>query len=302
MNDRVTTSIPLAEVRSKMKARHTPKGRPVDPAARAGIAELLAGREIRRDLLIEFLHLIQDRHGHLSAANLNALAEAMKLPQAEVYEVASFYHHFDIVKEGEAAPPALTVRVCETLSCRMAGAAELLGKLPEILGKDVRVIAAPCIGRCAEAPAVCVGQNAFGHATLENIGNAVKARATAPSPSQGEGRDGGAIATQTPVAHTGYQTYQSSGGYQTYLSVASDKRDAESVLKEMESSNLRGLGGAGFPAGRKWRIVRSEAAPRLMAVNIDEGEPGTFKDRHFLERDPHRFLEGMLIVLRLSAR
>ena len=174
MNDRVTVAIPLAEVRSKMKARNTPKGRQVDPQARADVAALLSGRELRRDLLIEFLHLIQDQYGALSAAHMAALAEAMKIAQTEVYEVATFYHHFDVVKEGEETPAALTVRVCETLSCAMAGADELLKKLPAILGKDVRVIAAPCIGRCAEAPAVCVGQNAFGDATAEKIALAVK--------------------------------------------------------------------------------------------------------------------------------
>jgi formate dehydrogenase len=291
MNDRVTVSIPLADMRGKMKSRATPKGRQVDPAAREDIAALLAGRNVRRDLLIEFLHLIQDRYGHLSAAHLNALAEAMKLPQAEVFEVASFYHHFDIVKEGETAPPALTVRVCETLSCAMAGAQELLEKLPGILGKDVRVLAAPCIGRCAEAPAVCVGQHAFGHATVERVVEAVR-KPAAPSPQPLPHGGGGAMS----VAPVRLADYVTRGGYQTWIEVSSGKRDIESVIKEMEDSNLRGLGGAGFPAGRKWRIVRNEAAPRLMAVNIDEGEPGTFKDRHYLERDPHRFLEGMLIA------
>ena len=291
MNDRVTQSIPLAEVRVKMKARPVPKGRQIDPAAREEITKLLAGREVRRDLLIEFLHLIQDKHGHLSAAHLSALAEAMKLSQAEVFEVASFYHHFDIVKEGETAPPMLTVRVCETLSCAMAGAQELLEKLPGILGKDVRVIAAPCIGRCAEAPAVCVGQQAFGHATVEGVVESVR-RPSAPS-LQPRARGGREAISVTPVR---FAEYVKRGGYQAWLDVSTGKRDVESVIKQMEDSNLRGLGGAGFPSGRKWRIVRNEAAPRLMAVNIDEGEPGTFKDRHYLERDPHRFLEGMIIA------
>ena len=359
MNDRVTVAIPLAEVRSKMKARtglrSTLKGRQVDLQARAEVAGLLSGREIRRDLLIEYLHLIQDQYGSLSAAHLAALAEAMKLAQTEVYEVATFYHHFDIVKEGEEAPPALTVRVCETLSCAMAGAAELLEKLPAILGKEVRVLAAPCIGRCSEAPAVCVGQNAFGHATVETVAEAVRTRAItppraiAPSPGQGEGWDGGRTIGLSPkqaatlaqtlhphppvqrasvaasadrvegathasrnpfntlppsrgkerIAHVEYSAYQSTGGYKTYLEVVTGKRDAESIFVEMEHSGLRGLGGAGFPAGRKWRIVRGEQAPRLMAVNIDEGEPGTFKDRYYLERDPHRFIEGMLIAAKV---
>ena len=281
MNDRVTVAIPLAEVRSKMKSRTTSKGRQVDPAAREEIAGLLAGREVRRDLLIEYLHLIQDGYGRLSAAHMAALAEALKISQTEVYEVATFYHHFDVIKEGESAPAALTVRVCETLSCSMAGGDELLKKLPGILGKDVRVIAAPCIGRCAEAPAVCVGQNAFGHATEANVVEAVQLKATA------------AVAH---AAHVNLSTYLANGGYQLLKDIATGKRDVEATIAEMEHSGLRGLGGAGFPTGRKWRIVRGEAAPRLMAVNIDEGEPGTFKDRHYLERDPHRFIEGMLIA------
>ncbi|MFM7460386.1 MAG: NAD(P)H-dependent oxidoreductase subunit E [Burkholderiales bacterium] len=287
MNDRATIAIPLAEVRSKMKARATPKGRQVDPAARGEIAALLAGVDaaghLRRDLLIEYLHLIQDKFGHLGAPHLAALAEAMKISQTEVYEVATFYHHFDVVKEGDTAPQALTVRVCETLSCRMAGAQDLLRKLPGILGKDVRVIAAPCIGRCAEAPAVCVGQHAFGHATIEHVAKAVREQDTKPT-------------AQQTTTHIGLKQYLAEGGYQTLLAVVQGKRDVEAVIAEMEHSGLRGLGGAGFPAGRKWRIVRGEAAPRLMAVNIDEGEPGTFKDRHYLERDPHRFIEGMLIA------
>ena len=270
--------IPVSKIR---RARPTPKGRAVDPAAREEIARLLEGAPVGREYLIENLHRIQDRYGRISAAHLNALAEAMKLAQAEVYEVATFYHHFDVVKEGGAAPARVTVRVCETLSCAMAGAGGLLERLPALLGPHVRVIAAPCIGRCAEAPAVCVGQNAFGHATEQDVQQAVA-----------EGR------VQAPelVGPVGYAAYRAQGGYRTWSECAGGKRDVESVIKVMEDAGLRGLGGAGFPAGRKWRIVRAEPAPRLMAVNIDEGEPGTFKDRHYLERDPHRFLEGMLIA------
>ena len=287
MNDRVTIAVPLAEVRGRRKGRATLKGRQTDPQARADIAVLLetqlSNGPLRRDLLIEYLHLVQDKFGHLSAAHMTALAEVMKIAQAEVYEVATFYHHFDVVKEGEDAPPALTVRVCETLSCAMAGAEALLKKLPDILGKDVRVLAAPCIGRCSEAPAVCVGHNAFGDATVERIANAVQNQQTRGVPG-------------IDVKFVDYAQYQADGGYGTYLDVLNEKRAAESVLVEMEHSGLRGLGGAGFPTGRKWRIVRGETAPRLMAINIDEGEPGTFKDRYYLERDPHRFLEGMLIA------
>jgi formate dehydrogenase beta subunit len=283
MNDRApsaTIKIPLAEVRSKMKARNQPKGRQIDLQARADVAALLTGHEIRRDLLIEYLHLIQDKFNCISSAHIAALAEALKLAQTEVYEVATFYHHFDVLKDGDTAPPALTVRVCETLSCAMAGADELLKKLPAILGKDVRVIAAPCIGRCSEGPAVCVGQNAFGHATVDAVVQEVKAQHIRAVSGN----------------YASLAAYRAELGYQTYLDIISGKRDVEATIKEMEDSGLRGLGGAGFPAGRKWRIVRDEAGPRLMAINIDEGEPGTFKDRYYLERDPHRFIEGMLIA------
>ena len=270
-------AIPVSKIR---RARPIPKGRPVDPVARAEIVALLEGAPLHREYLIENLHRVQDRFGHLSAAHLNALAEAMKLSMAEVYEVATFYHHFDVVKEGESAPPAITVRVCETLSCRMAGAQELLDKLPSLVGPNVRVIAAPCIGRCAEAPAVCVGQHAFGHATQQQVVDVARK---------------GDVKAIGPHAHT-YEEYVKQGGYKTWVECVNGKRDVESVIKTLEDAGLRGLGGAGFPAGRKWKIVRAEPAPRLMAVNIDEGEPGTFKDRHYLERDPHRFLEGMLIA------
>jgi len=286
MNDRAPSAlikIPLAEVRSNMKARNYPKGRQIDPQARADVAALLTGREIRRDLLIEYLHLIQDKFNCISSAHISALAETLKLAQTEVYEVATFYHHFDVVKDGDATLPALTVRVCETLSCAMAGADELLQKLPAILGANVRVIAAPCIGRCSEAPAVCVGQNAFGHATVDNVNQEVKAQRIRAS-----------LGNYVSLA-----AYRAEFGYQTYLDIISGARDIEATIKEMEDSGLRGLGGAGFPTGRKWRIVRAETGPRLMAINIDEGEPGTFKDRYYLERDPHRFIEGMLIAARV---
>ncbi len=247
------------------------------------VQALLGDAPRRRDLLIEHLHLIQDAFGHLSAAHLAALAQEMRLAQAEVFEVASFYHHFDIVKEGQAAPPALTVRVCDGLSCEMAGAQELLERLPSLLGRDVRVIAAPCVGRCAQAPAVVVGQNPVAPARLETVVAAATSGALRHSVTRN-------------VNHIGYAAYRAAGGYQLLQQCLSGARDVESVMRPLEDAGLRGLGGAGFPAGRKWRIVRAEPGPRLMAVNIDEGEPGTFKDRVLLETDPHRFLEGVLIA------
>ncbi|MFZ3324290.1 MAG: NAD(P)H-dependent oxidoreductase subunit E [Usitatibacter sp.] len=270
-------AIPVSKIR---RPRPTPKGRRVDPAARAEVTAALEGASLDREYLIENLHRVQDRFGSLSAAHLAALAEAMKLAMTEVYEVATFYHHFDVVKEGEEAPARLTVRVCETLSCKMAGAQQLLDKLPSLLGPNVRVIAAPCIGRCAEAPAVCVGKNAFGHASANGVEQYVKHEAVAAPALE-------------PI---GYAEYRAKGGYKSWAECVGGKRDIDAVIKAMEDSGLRGLGGAGFPVGRKWKIVRAEKGPRLMAVNIDEGEPGTFKDRHFLERDPHRFLEGMLVA------
>jgi len=263
-----------------MKVRPTPKGRRVDPQALQEVRTLLGNAPRRRDLLIEHLHRIQDCYGHLSAARLAALAEEMKLSMTEVFEVATFYHHFDVVKEGEATPPALTVRVCDSIACEMAGAQELLKKLPAILGKDVRVIPAPCVGRCEVAPCAVVHQNPVGEATPEKVKQAVQKKAvTCP---------------ESPYAD--YAKYRKFGGYRLIAECLAGKRTREEITRIMEDSGLRGLGGAGFPAGRKWRIVAAEPEPRLMAVNIDEGEPGTFKDRWYLERDPHRFLEGMLVA------
>ena len=260
--------------------RNRPKGRALDPQAAADIAALLGDAPRRRDLLIEFLHRIQDRYGHLSAAHLVALASELRLAMTEVYEVATFYHHFDVVKEGEEAPPALTVRVCETLSCQMAGADALRQKLAGLRERGVRVIGAPCIGRCEHAPAAVVGRNTIDEATADKIADAIA---------------GGHIEPQADP-YLDLAGYVAGGGYNMLRECVSGQRNADAVIAEMENSALRGLGGAGFPAGRKWKIVRAEPAPRLMAVNIDEGEPGTFKDRFYLERDPHRFLEGMLIA------
>ncbi|MES2151325.1 MAG: NAD(P)H-dependent oxidoreductase subunit E [Pseudomonadota bacterium] len=273
--------IPIAvQGSTRQRKREAPKGRRVDPQALAEVQALLGGAARRADLLIEHLHLIQDRYGCLSAAHLAALAQEMKLAQTEVYEVATFYHHFDVVRENEAAPAALTVRVCDGLSCEMAGARDLLARLPDMLGREVRVLAAPCIGRCEQAPAAVVGQNPVPHASCERVAAAVAAKQT----------------IHTPEPYTDYAAYRAAGGYALLAECKAGSRDVESIIATMESSGLRGLGGAGFPAGRKWRIVRAEAGPRLMAINIDEGEPGTFKDRHYLERDPHRFIEGALIA------
>ncbi|MFC4931887.1 NAD(P)H-dependent oxidoreductase subunit E [Massilia sp. GCM10023247] len=273
--------IPIrVEGASRQRKREAPKGRRVDPAALAEVQELLGSESRQPDLLIEHLHKIQDRFGCLSAPHLAALASEMRLAQTEVYEVATFYHHFDVVKEGGEAPAALTVRVCDGLSCEMAGARELLDKLPAILGRDVRVLAAPCIGRCEQAPAAVVGQNPVPFATVEAVEATVTAGATKDVPSE----------------FSGYMAYREGGGYRLLRECIAGMHDVETVLRTMEDSGLRGLGGAGFPAGRKWRIVRAEQGPRLMAINIDEGEPGTFKDRFYLERDPHRFIEGALIA------
>ena len=274
-------TIPITlQAPDRQRKREAPKGRRVDADARDAVRALLGDASRQRDLLIEHLHRLQDHFGHLSAAHLAALAAEMRLAQTEVYEVATFYHHFDVVKEGEAAPAALTVRVCDGLSCEMAGAQDLLRRLPKILGKDVRVIAAPCIGRCEQAPAVAVGQQAVGHASCEAV-QAVVAGGE-PAPRAG--------------AFVDRAAYEAQGGYRLLKRCIAGELEVETVIQTMEDSGLRGLGGAGFPAGRKWRIVRNEIAPRLMAVNIDEGEPGTFKDRVYLERDPHRFIEGMLIA------
>jgi NADH:ubiquinone oxidoreductase subunit F (NADH-binding)/NADH:ubiquinone oxidoreductase subunit E len=280
-----STVIPIARAgATKQRKRQGPKGRPVIPQAFADVEGLMGPPPWRHDLLIEYLHRINDRYHQLGSPHLAALAKLLGLSQTEVYEVATFYHHFDVVKENPDGslppPPALTVRVCDGLSCEMAGAKQLLEKLPALLGRDVRVIPAPCVGRCEQAPVAVVHQKPVPGATVESVKSEVQA----------------ANLYDSPVAYIDFEAYLSGGGYSLLRDCALHRRDLESVFKTMEDSGLRGLGGAGFPTGRKWRIVRGEAAPRLMAVNIDEGEPGTFKDRVYLERDPHRFLEGMLIA------
>jgi NADH:ubiquinone oxidoreductase subunit F (NADH-binding)/NADH:ubiquinone oxidoreductase subunit E len=258
----------------------TPKGRQVEPKALEEVRALLGGRERRRDLLIEHLHLIQDRYGHLSAAHLAALALEMKLALTEVYEVATFYAHFDVVKEGAEAPPAVTIRVCDSLSCAMAGAEHLLAELPNKLGSGVRILRAPCMGACDHAPVCAVGHVQVPQATIERLTKAL-AHGTHAHPYV-PGRD--------------LAAYRLEKGYGLLGDCVAGKHTRDDIIKAVSDAGLRGLGGAGFPTGRKWSLVRQEPAPRLMAVNADEGEPGTFKDRHYLERDPHRFLEGMLIA------
>ncbi len=264
----------------KGKGRHTPKGRQLEDQAWDEVRALLGDGPRRRDLLIEYLHLIQDKFGHLSAAHLRALAEELRIAQAEVYEVATFYAHFDVVKEGETPPPALTIRVCDSLSCELAGAQQLKAALEDGLDPaEVRVLRAPCMGRCDTAPVLELGHKHIDHATPDKVKAAIAANDT-----------------QAEIPE--YQSlvdYRSSGGYEK-LTELREGGDFDAVQEELLDAGLRGLGGAGFPSGRKWGFVRAEAGPRYLAVNGDEGEPGTFKDRFYLERQPHVFLEGMLIA------
>ncbi len=262
------------------RGRAQPKGRQVDADALEQVRALLEGRPRSRDLLIEFLHLIQDEFHCLSAEHLAALAEEMRIPMAEVYETATFYAHFDVLKEGEAPPPAVTVRVCDSITCEMMGAQSLLKALKKKAGKKFRVVRAPCMGRCDAAPVAEVGHRHVDHASVESITKTVK---------------GGHLHAVIPD-YRGYDAYVADGGYELLRDCLQGEREFESIAKSLDDAGLRGLGGAGFPTGRKWRIVRQYPAPRLMAVNADEGEPGTFKDRYYMEREPHRFLEGVLIA------
>ena len=256
-----------------------PKGRELNDTALAQISDLFAQESLQNDRLIEYLHKIQDQFGHLSAHHLAALAHLLKLAMVEVFEVASFYAHFDIVMDGEQAPPALTVRVCDSLTCCLFGADELLANLSKAASDDVRFVRAPCIGRCAAAPAALVGRNALENATVESIQNAISNQQIQPD----------------RLDYPSLADYQSRGGYQHLQTFRDGSITADEIIAKLEASGLRGLGGAGFPSSMTGKFVRSQPGPRLMAVNGDEGEPGTFKDRHYLEAEPHRFLEGTLI-------
>lgn len=269
------------------RGRSRPRGRQVDEGALAEVRELLGDRPRRRDLLIEFLHLIQDRFGHISAPHLAALAEEMRLAQTEVFEVATFYHHFDVVREGETPPPPLTVRVCDSLTCSLFGAERLLAELGDGLDPArVRVVRAPCMGACSHAPAVMVGKRRVEPATAAAVREVVAGGVFDP-------------VLPEPMA---FERYVAEGGYRLLRRIVGldpaglEAGPATELLASLNDSGLRGLGGAGFPTGRKWQIVRDQPAPRYLCVNADEGEPGTFKDRYYLRRDPHRFFEGTLIA------
>jgi NADH:ubiquinone oxidoreductase subunit F (NADH-binding)/NADH:ubiquinone oxidoreductase subunit E len=298
------------DMRERIRRKSKLKGRQADDVSLAEVQSLLGEKPDsghRRDLLIEHLHKLNDAYRCLHDRHLVALAKEMNIPMAEVFEVATFYHHFEVVR-GDDKAPGLTVRVCDGLSCELAGAQDLLARLPAMLGgQDVRVIPAPCLGRCEQAPVAVVHQNPVPLATLASVVSVVSS-AVALHPSAQDATlfvaheqtlksispDTSAI--EVSPAYAGYDAYRGNGGYGLAIALATGARTAEDTIKAMEDSGLRGLGGAGFPAGRKWRIVRDQPAPKLMAVNIDEGEPGTFKDRTYLERDPHRFLEGLLVA------
>ncbi len=295
------------DLRETIRRKSKLKGRQADDASIAEVRRLIGGAPHRRDLLIENLHKLNDEYRALHDRHLVALAKEMNLPMAEVYEVATFYHHFEVVR-GNDPVADITVRVCDGIACELAGAQNLLLKLPAILGNpNVKVIAAPCVGRCEQAPVAVVHQYPVLFATTDKVVAAVKNNLTIQPMAKDDALfDPAALAEQgiSPQGenqaispdYVGYEAYRAKGGYALAKEIHEGQRDAESIIKVMESSGLRGLGGAGFPAGRKWRIVKDQVAPKLMAVNIDEGEPGTFKDRTYLERDPHRFLEGLLIA------
>ena len=295
------------DMRERIRRKSKLKGRQADDISLAEVRALIGAPPHQRDLLIELLHKINDAYRCLHDRHLVALAKEMNIPMAEVFEVATFYHHFEVVR-GDAVAPGLTVRVCDGLSCELAGAQDLLKRLPALLGNaDVQVIPAPCLGRCEQAPVAVVHQHPVPHATVQSVVALVDAAKAHHPEAQTDAVFAAAELAERSVSpephaievapgYTGLDAYRAQGGYGLAAALVNGEHDAEAVLKAMEDSGLRGLGGAGFPAGRKWRIVRDQPAPKLMAVNIDEGEPGTFKDRTYLERDPHRFLEGLLIA------
>ena len=257
------------------------KGRRVEREAQAAVRAAISNLPKRKDLLVEYLHCLQDRYGHLSAAQLVALADELRLAPAEIFEVATFYHHFDVVVEGEKPPPPITLRVCDSITCEMLGAEALIATLESSVTDDVRVQRVPCVGRCEQAPVAVVGQRPVPRAELTEISKLIRKADTDFGPAE---------------AWIRLSAYRREDGYEVFRRCRDGSIDHETILNALETSGLRGLGGAGFPAGKKWRILKEQPAPRLMAINIDEGEPGTFKDRYYLERDPHRFLEGMLIA------
>ena len=257
------------------------KGRRVEREAQAAVRVAISNLPKRKDLLVEYLHCLQDRYGHLSAAQLVALADELRLAPAEIFEVATFYHHFDVVVEGEKPPPPITLRVCDSITCEMLGAEALIASLESSVTDDVRVQRVPCVGRCEQAPVAVVGQRPVPRAELTEISKLIRKADTDFGPAE---------------AWIRLSAYRREDGYEVFRRCRDGSIDHETILNALETSGLRGLGGAGFPAGKKWRILKEQPAPRLMAINIDEGEPGTFKDRYYLERDPHRFLEGMLIA------
>ncbi|MBT5459453.1 MAG: NADH-quinone oxidoreductase subunit F, partial [Rhodospirillaceae bacterium] len=261
------------------KTRGQPKGRQPDPGALEDIQILLGDAPRTRDQLIEHLHLIQDKYGCLSADHLVALADEMRMAMTEVYEVATFYAHFDVVLDDDTRPPPVTIRVCDSVTCEMMGAEALISELARNANADMRILRAPCMGACDNAPAVAIGHGQIAPATADAVLAAARPGFHAELPD-----------------YTGYDSYIAEGGYELLRDCLDGKKTPDDLIKVLDDSGLRGLGGAGFPAGRKWTFVRAEAGPRMMAVNADEGEPGTFKDRWFLARDPHRFLEGMLIA------
>ncbi|HWL61715.1 MAG TPA: NADH-ubiquinone oxidoreductase-F iron-sulfur binding region domain-containing protein [Steroidobacteraceae bacterium] len=295
------------QMRGRLRKKSQLKGRQPDHVSMAEVQQLIGAPPHRRDLLIENLHKLNDFYRGLHDRHLVALARQMNVPMAEVYEVATFYHHFEVLRDGEE-PARITVRVCDGLSCEMRGARDLLQRLPALLGTDVRVLAAPCVGRCEQAPVAVVDQAPVAHADLEQV-QATVARGNVAHPlPAGDGQFDPAASGPAPVtrsprdvspAYVGLRAYRAAGGYALAAKVTQGELAPDTLIKALSDSGLRGLGGAGFPAGRKWDIVRQQPAPRVMAVNIDEGEPGTFKDRTYLERDPHRFLEGLLVAAKV---